>query len=279
MLNAEDIQPSPYNEGLSQENIDAYVSSMKESGLIEPIVVYDLGNGKYEILSGHQRFEAWCRRLGNSTIKAVVRPYEKDAVKRFKAHTEANVLTRNKDVRFWLSRIKHAKQVLRETGFTGTREEELAKVSDMLHGVSVPQLYRYESFEKLIPELQDFESEKCMSASTLYYAVSLDRQQQMEVAERVRALRRVKTGSGNAMMADPEVTREEFRKIVRSVRDGGDAPAPSKKQSTYKERVEKSFTGFLNTIARSRTQDERRAAIEYIDRLQVQLESLKRELS
>ena len=68
MLSAKDIQPSPFNEGLSKENIDSYVESMKETGIIEPIVVYDLGNGKYEILSGHQRFEAWCNRLGNFCI-------------------------------------------------------------------------------------------------------------------------------------------------------------------------------------------------------------------
>ena len=52
MLNAKDIQPSPFNEGLSQENIESYVKSMQETGIIEPIVVYDLGNGKYEILPG-----------------------------------------------------------------------------------------------------------------------------------------------------------------------------------------------------------------------------------
>ena len=134
MLNAKDIQPSPFNEGLSQENIESYVKSMQETGIIEPIVVYDLGNGKYEILSGHQRYEAWCKRLGNKTIRAVILPYEKDPVKRFTAHTEANVLTRNKDLRFWLSRINHAKQVLHESGFVGSKAEELKKISEMLNG-------------------------------------------------------------------------------------------------------------------------------------------------
>ena len=204
MLNAKDITPSPFNEGLDMDSIDSYVRSMKETGIIEPIVVYDLGNGKYEILSGHQRYEAWCNRLGNRTIRAVILPYEKDPVKRFTAHTEANVLTRKKDLRFWLTRIKHAKQVLHDSGFVGSKAEELKKISEMLNGISKTQLYRYESFEKLIPELQDFEAKGCMSANTLYLAVSLDDKQQMEVAERVRALQNARVENNPEQLDDPD---------------------------------------------------------------------------
>lgn len=279
MLNADVIQPSPFNEGLSQENIEEYARSMRETGLIEPIAVYDLGNGRYEILSGHQRYEAWCNMLGNKTIKAVVTPYEKDAVKRFKAHTEANVLTRNKDLKFWLSRIRHARQVLQETGFDGSKAEEMKKLSEMLNGISQAQLYRYESFEKLIPELQDFESKRCMSANTLYYAVGLDEEQQIEVAERVRALQRVKAENNPSMIDDTEVTREEFSGIVKAVRRGEKPEAPQRKRSTYTERVEKSFTSFMNTLSRSRTQDERRDALKCIERFEAQLAEMKKELS
>ena len=280
MLNAEDIQPSPYNEGLSIENIESYVSSMKESGLIEPIAVYDLGNGKYEILSGHQRYEAWCKILGNKTIKAVVRPYEKDPLKRFRAHTEANVLTRNKDLRFWLSRIEHARRVLKETGFSGTKAEEYEKISELVNGLSPAQLYRYEGFKKLIPELQDFESKRCMSASTLYQAVSLDAAQQAEVAKRVRALQGTKAEDGQGVTDVIEITREEFSRIVTDVRKGKkQEPARPRKKSTYSERLDKLYANFLKGISRSRTQAERKEALEYIAKLRLQLDELEKELS
>ena len=261
------------------DSIDSYVRSMKETGIIEPIVVYDLGNGKYEILSGHQRYEAWCNRLGNKTIRAVILPYEKDPVKRFTAHTEANVLTRKKDLRFWLTRIKHAKQVLHDSGFVGSKAEELKRISEMLNGISKTQLYRYESFEKLIPELQDFEAKGCMSANTLYLAVSLDDKQQMEVAERVRALQNARVENNPEQLDDMEVTREEFAKIVTDVRKGKKAEPATKKKSTYSERVDKAYVSFLKTISRSRTQAERKEALEYIEKLQLQLEELKKELS
>ena len=279
MLNAKDIQPSPFNEGLSQENIESYVKSMQETGIIEPIVVYDLGNGKYEILSGHQRYEAWCKRLGNKTIRAVILPYEKDPVKRFTAHTEANVLTRNKDLRFWLSRINHAKQVLHESGFVGSKAEELKKISEMLNGISKTQLYRYGSFEKLIPELQEFETKGYLSANTLYLAVSLDAKQQMEVVERVRALQRARAESNPELLDDMEITREEFARIVSDVRKGKKAEPAQKKKSTYTERVDKAYVSFLKTISRSRTQAERKEALEYIAKLRLQLDELEKELS
>ena len=279
MLNAKDIQPSPFNEGLSQENIESYVKSMQETGIIEPIVVYDLGNGKYEILSGHQRYEAWCKRLGNKTIRAVILPYEKDPVKRFTAHTEANVLTRNKDLRFWLSRINHAKQVLHESGFVGSKADELKKISEMLNGISKTQLYRYESFEKLIPELQEFETKGYLSANTLYLAVSLDAKQQMEVVERVRALQRARAESNPELLDDMEITREEFARIVSDVRKGKKAEPAQKKKSTYTERVDKAYVSFLKTISRSRTQAERKEALEYIAKLRLQLDELEKELS
>ena len=279
MLNAKDIQPSPFNEGLSQENIENYVKSMQETGIIEPIVVYDLGNGKYEILSGHQRYEAWCKRLGNKTIRAVILPYEKDPVKRFTAHTEANVLTMNKDLRFWLSRINHAKQVLHESGFVGSKAEELKKISEMLNGISKTQLYRYESFEKLIPELQEFETKGYLSANTLYLAVSLDAKQQMEVVERVRALQRARAESNPELLDDMEITREEFARIVSDVRKGKKAEPAQKKKSTYTERVDKAYVSFLKTISRSRTQAERKEALEYIAKLRLQLDELEKELS
>ena len=279
MLSAKDIQPSPFNEGLSQENIESYVKSMQETGIIEPIVVYDLGNGKYEILSGHQRYEAWCKRLGHKTIRAVILPYEKDPVKRFTAHTEANVLTRNKDLRFWLSRINHAKQVLHESGFVGSKAEELKKISEMLNGISKTQLYRYESFEKLIPELQEFETKGYLSANTLYLAVSLDAKQQMEVVERVRALQRARAESNPELLDDMEITREEFARIVSDVRKGKKAEPAQKKKSTYTERVDKAYVSFLKTISRSRTQAERKEALEYIAKLRLQLDELEKELS
>lgn len=51
--------------------------SVKENGLLEPIIVRSFSAGTYEIISGHRRVEA-CKELGIQTIPAIVRDMSKD---------------------------------------------------------------------------------------------------------------------------------------------------------------------------------------------------------
>ena len=282
-INREDIVPSPYNEGLHMGDMDAYVSSLRESGLIEPITVYSRDDGKYEILSGHQRFHAWCTIMGNETINAIVRPYEKDPVKRFMAHTQANVLQRNKDINFWLTRIETAGRILDEEGFSGSEAERKQKISEMLGGVSIAQLYRYQSFRGLIPELQELESQRILSVFTLYAAASLEHDMQVEVYKRVQLLLSEKQEAGD----DVEVTRDEFNYIVASVKSDSDKDPGTHEKSgngqkglrpTYIDRVGKTYGGFLKSIGRYKTDQDKKEAAEFIRRVRTELEALEREL-
>lgn len=279
-LSARSIVPSPFNEGLDMEKIEEYVASMKTTGLLEPIVVYDLGDGKYEILSGHQRFHAWCNVLKHRDIKAVVLPYETDPVKRFIAHTEANTLSRNKDLKFWLSRIKHARSVLSSIGFAGTRAEEFQQLSKMLNGISQTQLYRYDSFNKLIPELQAFESKGYLSANTLYYAVSLDEKQQLDLCSRMELLQKERKERNPEILDDFEITREEFVKLVSDVRTGkAQTSVPRRHYSSYQEKVDKSYNSFLKSLTRTKTKEDRTEALEYINKLRKELDKIESDLS
>ena len=76
-----------------------------------------------------------------------------------------------------------------------------------------------------------------------------------------------------------EVTREEFSRIVTDVRKGKKTESAPRKKSTYSERVDKAYQGFIKTISKSRTQSERKEALEYIAKLRLQLEELEKELS
>ena len=280
ILKKEDIVPSPYNEGLSMDNVDAYVESIRESGLLEPITVYSKDDGKYEILSGHQRFQAWCVVMGNDSIRAVVIPYEQDPIKRFKAHTQANTLQRNKDLGFWLSRIDMANRVLDESGFTGKKADRLQAVSSMLGGISTMQLYRYEGFRKLIPELQKLESSGCLSANTLYYAISLDEEQQKEVLSKVKDLQAVKASRSDDTEYAKEVTREEFVRIIDAVKKKGDTQEKAEPaKTTYMDKVSRSYESFLKLIGRYKTKEDREEAIGFIRRVRAELEALESELS
>ena len=65
----------PFKErnGIEQEEL---LESIKENGLLEPITVRPLPDGKYEIISGHRRVEA-CKSLGISEISATIKEMSK----------------------------------------------------------------------------------------------------------------------------------------------------------------------------------------------------------
>ena len=277
-LPKEKIHYSPFNEGMDMDRVKEYAESMKETGLLEPIVVYDLTDGNFEILTGHQRFEAWCGILGHPTIKAIVRPYEKDTIKRFMAHTEANTLTRNLDLRFWLSRIKTAKKILAESGFAGGRREEIAKISEMLNGVSQAQIYRYESFDKLIPELQMFESRHWLSAMTLYAAASLDAEQQKQVAEKVMKSYQDWSSTKDESSPDFEITRNDFNAIVSAVKSGADTTPKAKSVQTYKNKLSGAEKNIAKVLHSAKTSDDAKDALGFIAAIRAYLDEEEEKL-
>lgn len=56
----------------SDERLDDMVQSIKDNGVIIPIIVQPLNNGKYEILIGHNRWNA-SKLAGNETVPAIIK--------------------------------------------------------------------------------------------------------------------------------------------------------------------------------------------------------------
>ncbi len=274
-LPADRIFPSPFNEGVDMDRVEEYAKSMRENGILEPIVVYDKGDEGYEIQTGHQRYEAWCHVLKHDTIRAIVKPYEPNERKRFIAHTEANTLKRNLDLKFWLSRIKMAKRVLKDSGFSGSRMEEIQQLSLLLNGISQSQLYRYEHFERLIPELQDFESRKWLSSNTLYYAASLDEEQQRMVAAKVMGM--YGASGCDEKQIDFEITREQFKKIVADVKNLN--ATKERKRRNFEQRTSAAAGSFLKHLSAAQTAEDKAAALQTIAETRAALDKLEAELS
>lgn len=67
-----EIKPSPFQprRRFRQEQIDELASSIRESGLVQPLVVRRVG-GKYELIAGERRLRA-VASLGESEVKVVV---------------------------------------------------------------------------------------------------------------------------------------------------------------------------------------------------------------
>jgi ParB family chromosome partitioning protein len=70
----EDISPSPYQPRvqLDKESLREMAASIKEKGVIQPIIVRSLGTDKYEVIAGERRLRA-CKIAGLSEVPAIVR--------------------------------------------------------------------------------------------------------------------------------------------------------------------------------------------------------------
>ena len=71
------FQDNPF-QVRDDEGMELLVQSIKEFGVMTPVVVRPVKEGGYEIVSGHRRIHA-CRRAGIEMIPALVRDMERDS--------------------------------------------------------------------------------------------------------------------------------------------------------------------------------------------------------
>jgi len=71
---ADQIDSNPYQPRLAfdQESLDELAASIKTLGLIQPVTLRSMPNGRYQIIAGERRYKACCQ-LGMTTIPAYVR--------------------------------------------------------------------------------------------------------------------------------------------------------------------------------------------------------------
>ncbi|MDO4619491.1 MAG: ParB/RepB/Spo0J family partition protein [Lachnospiraceae bacterium] len=269
----EKIKDSPLNEGLPMKDLEELARSLEATkGPITPAIVYDLGDGTYELVSGHRRREAWCRLLGNKTLQCRVREYPSDPYVRFREHATANTETREKDPLFWLPEIRHARELLKQTGFEGSEMEEKQKIYELLgKGASPQQIARYDGFSKLIPEMQDL----CtygISIPTLYNAVRLTEKEQKKLASRIKKYYK---NPGHE-----EISRNDFIRMVNELKAArtGDAKAGKAAPKTYSAKTAHLELSLLKGLRSAKTAEDKQTAMSVIADLREQLNEIEKNL-
>jgi ParB family chromosome partitioning protein len=74
----ERIAPSPRNPRQTLEHLDELAESIQVYGLLQPIVVREFGDGRFEVVAGHRRLAA-VQSLGWSVVPAIVRSADEGA--------------------------------------------------------------------------------------------------------------------------------------------------------------------------------------------------------
>ena len=142
--------PFKKRSGIEQQEL---TESIKENGLLEPIIVRSFPAGKYEIISGHRRVEA-CKALGITNIPVIIKELTKDeAIVQMvdsNIHRE-HILPSEKAFAY-----KMKSEALKHQGKTSVQVAEkllsVEKVADDA-GESKDQVRRYIRLTYLIPEL------------------------------------------------------------------------------------------------------------------------------
>ena len=149
----------PYKE----DEMEKMVESIKENGVISPIVVRPKEDGTYEIISGHNRVEA-CRRAGFTVVPSFVREVDDDTA--VILMVDSNLRQREKLLpvekanayKMKLEAIK--RQGVRndltssQLGMKLDRKQSLEKIGEEA-GDSRNTVHRYIRLTNLIPALQD----------------------------------------------------------------------------------------------------------------------------
>jgi ParB family chromosome partitioning protein len=73
-ISVNDITPNPYQPRIKMDNesLEELAASIKEKGVVQPILVRSMGTDKYEIIAGERRFRA-CKIVGLPEVPAIVK--------------------------------------------------------------------------------------------------------------------------------------------------------------------------------------------------------------
>lgn len=136
-----DYADHPFQVRLDEE-MQELISSIEQFGQMIPIIVRQVPEGGYEIISGHRRKEA-CLRAGLKTVKAIVRELDNDSA----------------DILMVDSNLHREKLLPSEKAFAYRIRQEAAKHKDfeMRHRVAsednIRTVQRYIRLTYLIPEM------------------------------------------------------------------------------------------------------------------------------
>lgn len=132
----------------SEFKLHELAESIKENGLLSPIIVCPLDNEKYRIIAGHNRVEA-CRIAGITTIPSVVKDVDENRAKLMMADT--NLCQRTE---LLPSERAYAYKAQREALIALGSPRSTAAIAEK-YGEGRATVQRYIACSRLVPELMD----------------------------------------------------------------------------------------------------------------------------
>ena len=172
--------PFKKRNGVENEELK---ESVKENGLLQPIIVRSFSAGTYEIISGHRRVEA-CKELRIQTVPAIVREMTKDEA--VIAMVDSNLQREHLLPSEKAFAYKRKLEALKHQGKTSRQVvgklESADKISESESG---RQVQRYIRLTHLIPELLKLVDEERIAFTPAVELSYLPENEQRMLAEEI----------------------------------------------------------------------------------------------
>lgn len=173
--------PFKKREGIEKEEL---AESVKENGLLEPIIVRSFSAGTYEIISGHRRVEV-CKELGIQTVPAIFRDMTKDEA--VIAMVDSNLQREHLLPSEKAFAYKMKLEAIKHQGKATSRQvvgklESADKISESESG---RQVQRYIRLTHLIPELLKLVDEERIAFTPAVELSYLSENEQRMLAEEI----------------------------------------------------------------------------------------------
>ena len=139
---------------LDNEEMAVLTESIKEQGILSPLIVRPLENGEYEVISGHRRLHA-AEKVGLTEVPALIYPLDRNeailAVVDSNLHRE-HILPSEKAFAYKLKMEALKQQGKRTLSQVATKTDTADEIGKET-GESRDQVFRYIRLTYLIPEL------------------------------------------------------------------------------------------------------------------------------
>ena len=176
---------------IADDKMEDLINSVKESGVITPVLLRPAGENHYEMISGHRRMYA-ARKAGLSTVPAIVRDMADDeaVIAMVDANIQREELLPSEKAfayKMKLNAMKRqagrpSKNNVRQNGTNLRSDQELGEQV----GESARSIQRYIRLTELIPELLDMVDNKKLQFTVAVDISYIDKEMQKWIYEYIR---------------------------------------------------------------------------------------------
>ena len=153
--------PSHPFKVLNNIDMTKLVDSIKESGIVEPVILREKDNGRYEMISGHRRMKAGLLS-GLKTVPSIIRNLSDDeaTIIMVDSNLKREKLLPSEKAFAYRMKMESMKHQGKTSCHNGTKLRSDEKLSEKSND-SARQIQRYIRLTELIPEILKLVDENC----------------------------------------------------------------------------------------------------------------------